>query len=227
MGTGSTSTELSIPGWLEDAAKRNLSRADTTAGLGYAPYYGPDIAALTPMQQAAMQSANSAASAFGMAAPTDAMAGMPAAQTYAGGVQGYSSAPMYEQALGALKSNAPGLYDAIAAMFINPQTGAAPTGSYASPAGGAATDVLGPSRHDAARTGQGRASEYRSGGGGGAPSNGSLFLGTRSLNTPLSYAPGGINTRNPGSLVNRVAAAATSGPQGAPTASSRPMARPY
>ena len=121
---GSQSTSVQVPAWLEQAAQGNLARADRAAQIGYTPYYGPEVAAFTPMQQAAMQGTNQAASAFGMAAPTDT--GMPQAQTFAGGVQGYSSAPMYEEALAALQQNAPGQYNAIRNMFLDPQG----TGAY-------------------------------------------------------------------------------------------------
>lgn len=129
---GSTTTKVEIPAWLEGAAKSNLARADEIAKIGYTPYYGPDVAALTPMQQAAMRNTNSAASAFGMAAPSDPMAGMPAPQTFAGGVQGYSSAPLYQESVDALQSNMPALYDAIRSMFIDPQTGAQPRSPFGS-----------------------------------------------------------------------------------------------
>jgi hypothetical protein len=58
------------------------------------------------------------------------MAGMPEAQTFAGGVQGYSSAPLYEQSLDKLFANAPAQYNAINSMFIDPFTGAAPRSGY-------------------------------------------------------------------------------------------------
>lgn len=135
---GSQSTSVQIPAWLEQAAQANLGRADQAAQIGYTPYYGPDVAAFTPMQQAAMQGTNQAASAFGMAAPIDAMAGMPQAQTFAGGVQGYSSAPMYEEALAALQQNAPGQYNAIRNMFLDPQGTGAYTPSTPAPAAPAA-----------------------------------------------------------------------------------------
>jgi len=135
---GSQSTSVQVPAWLEQAAQGNLGRADQAAQIGYTPYYGPEVAAFTPMQQAAMQGTNQAASAFGMAAPTDAMAGMPQAQTFAGGVQGYSSAPMYEEALAALQQNAPGQYNAIRNMFLDPQGTGAYTPSNPAPAAPAA-----------------------------------------------------------------------------------------
>lgn len=129
---GSTTTSVEIPAWLENAAQTNLARADQLSTIGYTPYYGADVAALTPMQQASMQNTNQGAAAFGMAAPTDAMAGMPQAQTFAGGVQGYSSGGLYDQALSELQTRRPGQFAALNAPFINPYTGAPP----ASPFGG-------------------------------------------------------------------------------------------
>lgn len=121
---GSQTTSVQVPAWLEQAAQKNLGRADAVSGIGYTPYYGPDVAALTPMQVGAMSNANAGANAFGMGS-ADPFAGMPAPQTFAGGVQGYSSAPMYEESLAKLKAQSPGQYQAIMDMFINPQTGAA------------------------------------------------------------------------------------------------------
>jgi hypothetical protein len=123
---GKQTTSVKIPAWLEAGARQNMARADELAKIGYVPYFGPDVAAFSPMQQAAFQNTNDAASAFGMAAPSDPMAGMPAPQTFAGGVQGYSSAPMYQQALAQLQANNPGQYAAMQAPFVNPVTGAQP-----------------------------------------------------------------------------------------------------
>jgi hypothetical protein len=125
---GKQSTSVTVPAWLEDAAKRNLARADGLAQIGYAPYYGPDVAAMTPAQAMAMQNTGNASQAFGLGS-YDPMAGMPQAQSF-GGVQGYSSGPMYDQALAALKAKAPGQFDAMMAPFINPQTGAQPMSPY-------------------------------------------------------------------------------------------------
>lgn len=212
---GSTTSQVQIPAWLESAARQNLARADRVAQLGYTPYYGPDVAAMTPMQIAAMQNTNNAASAFGMAAPTDAMAGMPQAQTFAGGVQGYSSAPIYQQSVDALAAARPGQYNAMQSMFVDPMTGAqpmAPFGSGVTYGNAAAMPVAIPA---AMQREYGGRDNY------GAPIAGG---GTRSLDSIGSYAPGGVNTRDPGSLGNRVAAA-VSGPQGKPTAADRPVSR--
>ena len=120
---GSTTSEVKIPQWLEDAARANLAQAGEVSQIGYVPYYGPDVAAMTPMQESAIQNINQGASAFGMAAPSDPMAGMPQAQEFAGGVRGYSSAPIFEQSLAQLEQNRPGQFEAISRMFIDPVTG--------------------------------------------------------------------------------------------------------
>jgi hypothetical protein len=122
---GKSTTEVKIPDWLESAARSNIGRAENVAALGPMPYYGPDVAAMTPMQTAAGQGINTAAGAFGLGT-TDLSMGMPAPQTFAGGVQGYSSGGLYDQSLAELQRRAPGQYNAITGMFINPQTGAAP-----------------------------------------------------------------------------------------------------
>lgn len=121
---GSSTTTVDVPKYIEDAAKRNLNRAEGIAGLGYTPYYGADVAAFTPMQEAAFGSTNLAASAFGM--PTvgaSQITGMPEAQTFAGGARGYSSAPMYEQSLQELQARRPGQYEYMQGFFIDPVTG--------------------------------------------------------------------------------------------------------
>lgn len=127
---GSQTTKVEIPAWLEKAAKSNLARADEIAKIGYTPYYGPDVAALTPMQQAAMQGTNQAASAFGMPAVSDPMAGMAQPQTFAGGVQGYSAAPMFQQSVGQLAAQRPAQYAALNAPFVNPITGRQPSAPF-------------------------------------------------------------------------------------------------
>jgi hypothetical protein len=123
---GSETTKTEIPKWLEGAAKDMLGQAQGVARIGPITYRGPDVAALTPQQIAARQGTNQAASAFGMGT-VDPTAGLPMAQDF-GGMQGYSSAPMFDQALAELRRTAPAQYEAIMGQFINPQTGAAPVG---------------------------------------------------------------------------------------------------
>lgn len=125
MSGGKQTSETKIPEWLSGAAQQALARANSVAAIPYTPYFGPDVAAMTPMQEAAASNINAGASAFGMAAPTGT--GMPEAQTFAGGVRGYSSAPMYEAAVNELKTRYPGAYNAIMGQFSDPMTGAMPS----------------------------------------------------------------------------------------------------
>jgi hypothetical protein len=126
---GSTSTSVEIPEYIEQAAKFNLRQAGALgqpgiAQIGYTPYYGPDVAAFTPTQEAAFQNVAGQAGAFGLATPAGgAMAGMPAPQDFAGGIRGYSSAPMYEQSLGEFARRRPAQFNLIESLFINPVTG--------------------------------------------------------------------------------------------------------
>ena len=216
---GKSTTEVKIPDWLESAARSNIGRAENVAALGPMPYYGPDVAAMTPMQTAAGQGINTAAGAFGLGT-TDLSMGMPAPQTFAGGVQGYSSGGLYDQSLAELQRRAPGQYNAITGMFINPQTGAAPL-SFGSSVPAmppmAAAPVTYPQPAPVVDRGGSDRAPLAFGGGAGR--------GTTSMATPASYMPGGINTNNPNSVANRVAAA-LSGPQRAPTQADRPVARP-
>jgi hypothetical protein len=129
-GSGKTTTEVKVPAWLESAAQKNLAKADALAQIGYTPYYGPDVAAMTPMQMASMQGTNTAASAFGLPA-ADPMAGAPTAMNY-GGMPAYSSGGMYDQALAELQRRQPAQYEALRAPFIDPVTGAQPVAPFGS-----------------------------------------------------------------------------------------------
>ena len=126
-GKGGTQTsQITIPDYIEEAARRNLAKAEDISQIGYVPYYGPDVAAFTPMQEASFQQAADVASAFGLAAPTtqtDIMGGMPAPTQYAGGVRGYSAAPMYEQAVSELAAQRPAQAEYLQSFFIDPMTG--------------------------------------------------------------------------------------------------------
>lgn len=126
---GSQTSKVEIPAWLEQAAQRNIGRAEDLATLGYTPYYGPDVAAMTPMQEAAMANTNAGAAAFGLAAP--ATTGAPTAQDFGGGVRGYSSGSLYDQAVAELQGRLPGQYAGLTAPFRNPVTGAMPAAPYA------------------------------------------------------------------------------------------------
>jgi hypothetical protein len=128
---GSTSSTVTIPEYIEEAARRNLTKAEKISQLGYVPYYGPDVAAFTPMQEASFQNVADTASAFGLSAPAtqaDIMGGMQRPTEYAGGLKGYSSAPMYQASLDRLAAERPSQKSYMDSFFINPYTG-----EYASP----------------------------------------------------------------------------------------------
>jgi hypothetical protein len=191
---GKTTTQVQIPKWLEAGAQQNMARANELAKIGYTPYFGPDVAALTPQQIAAMQGTNQAASAFGMAS-VDPMAGMPAPETFAGGVQGYSSAPMYQDALAQLQATNPGQYAALMAPFINPVTGAQPGAPFGS--GGSSSRTSDSSRRatSSASSGSGGGGSYTptSGGSGGYTSLRDMFDGGGPGTSGSTYSGGPLS----------------------------------
>ena len=133
---GSTSSSITIPDYIEEAARRNLAKAEDISRIGYVPYYGPDVAAFTPMQESAFQQTADVASAFGVGpqmSRQDIMGGMAAPTEYAGGVRGYSAAPMYEQAVSELAARRPAQAEYLQSFFIDPLTGQAAAG-YGQPA---------------------------------------------------------------------------------------------
>jgi hypothetical protein len=196
---GKTKETQQIDPALRDAALAQLDMARRAGQLGFVPYKGDTVAGFQPAQIAAMQNTNAGLEAFGLgtsAVPTG------------GNLSPYG---IYQEQLAQM---APGQRAFIESMFINPMTGAMPAmgGGAAAPATPAQAAAA------AAMPREGRDRE-----GMGMPAGGGA-RGTTSMATPASYMPGGVNTRNPGSLANRVAAAA-SAPQRAPTASSRPARR--
>ena len=127
---GSTSSSVTIPEYIEEAARRNLAKAEGISQIGYVPYYGPDVAAFTPFQQAGFQQTADVASEFGLGpqmSQADVMGGMPAPTEFAGGVRGYSAAPLYQQAVDELAAQRPAQAQYIESFFIDPVTGQAGT----------------------------------------------------------------------------------------------------
>jgi len=123
---GSTTSSVEIPDYIEEAARRNLAKAEDISQIGYVPYYGPDVAAFTPFQEAGFQQTADVASAFGVGpqmSRSDIMGGMPAPTEFAGGVRGYSSAPLYQQAVDELAAQRPAQAQFIESFFIDPVTG--------------------------------------------------------------------------------------------------------
>lgn len=120
---GTQQQEVTLPKFYETGLQQGLGMGRDIAAMGYVPYYGPDVAAFSPLQQAAFQGTDVMASAFGMPT-TGGQQYMPQAETFAGGVQGYSSAPIFEQAQQQLATNAPAQAQYLASFGIDPVTGA-------------------------------------------------------------------------------------------------------
>jgi hypothetical protein len=235
---GSTSSTVTVPQYIEDAAKSNLAKADEIAKIGYTPYYGPDVAAFNQMQQAGFQNTAGMADAFGLAGGGTGMEGMPTPTTYAGGVQGYSSAPMFEQSMAELEARRPGQYAAINAPFIDPVTGAQPATPYGT--GGAdespvSSGILSPYLTGGDNTGAMTVDEQMamfssspsSDTGAMTVDQQNASFGLSPSGTVSAYLPGGVNDRNLGNPVNQFIAGATSPTQqsGAVTSSLRPIGR--
>jgi len=124
MGSKST-VENKIPAYMEDAGKLAVEEAKKIKEMGYLPYFGPEVAAINPYEQAMAQNVGGMASAFGLAAPAAMdMSGVSTATS--GGVTGYTTAPAYFAALERLKETRPDQYEFFAGLGrFDPITGAA------------------------------------------------------------------------------------------------------
>lgn len=200
---GKNTTTQSIDPALKEAAMANLASAQRVGQLGFVPYTEATVAGLQPGQISAMQSTNLGAEAFGLpqtAIPTG------------GDLSPYQ---IYQTAL---SNMAPGQRAFIESMFINPMTGAAPTMQFGMPpAGGGAGGGggrAGTYEEAADRRRGNTAADRIAAGQGGTGSR----MGASGVTSRL---PGGVNTRNPNSAVNRMAASMAPA-QKAPTSSSRP-----
>lgn len=156
---GKSTSETKIDPALRDFALANLNMATQVGQLGYVPYTGDTVAGMSPGQIAAIQSGNMGGEAFGlptMAVPTGANLNPYAAYTDA-----LANIPAGQRAF-------------IESMFINPQTGAAPTRTFGNPAAAPATNTQQSSgrRRDYDPTGRVRYAAPRSGGGGGGADSG-------------------------------------------------------
>lgn len=129
-GKGGQSTQQIDPA-LTAAARDALDFSASAAAIPFSPNRGVQIAGFTPQQQAAFANANTAAGALGLA--TGAAPTMPALETNAAGIQGYSTGASYDDMLN--KSVTPGMQAAIAQLFANPNTG-----EFTGPQGPLATD---------------------------------------------------------------------------------------
>jgi hypothetical protein len=224
-GSSKTTSASTVPAWVSQAQQDALARANAASRIGNVGYYGPDVAAMTPSQIAAIQGTNMAASAFGQ--PTvDVTAGMPTATDY-GGMNAYSSGAGYDAALAELKARFPGQFEAIMSQFVDRVTGAMPGAT-----GSGQTQMGMPVQKYAPVYGNGSGGGGGGGGGGSTGGGSGSGVGGRSLSDLAmiagSYLPGGMNTNRPFSLLNTIAADVRNAisPQRAPTSADRPPPSP-
>jgi len=119
---GSQTSQVEIPSWIQQPSIRNMARAESLQKVGYMPYMGPDVAGLTSPQQQAMQANIDAASAFGLVDPgMSATDGMPQTSQF-GGISGYSSYPMYEEAVDKFETAKPKQAAAYNNLFVKEQS---------------------------------------------------------------------------------------------------------
>ena len=122
-GKNESKTEQDLPEWLKQPAIRNLQRAEDVQRIEYMPYRGAEIAAFNDVQNAAMNNNIATAKAFGLLDPNSTMTAegqMPTPTTFDGGFKGYSSMPLYDQALAETKAQQPGAIAQYEALFGAP-----------------------------------------------------------------------------------------------------------
>lgn len=122
MSGGTREERTTLPKFYETALQQQIGLAGDVAEAGYVPYYGPDVAAFSPLQQAAFQGTDVMASAFGMPT-TGGQQYMPAPTQFDGGAIGYSSAPLFEQSVGLLEAARPGQAEYLSSFTVDPITG--------------------------------------------------------------------------------------------------------
>lgn len=121
-GGGSSTTKPTVPKFLETGYQQGIGMGSDLSAMPYTPFYGPDVAAMSPLEQASFQGTDVMASAFGM--PTSGgQQYLPAPTQFEGGAMGYSSAPIFEQAVSELETRRPAQADYYNSFFIDPMTG--------------------------------------------------------------------------------------------------------
>lgn len=110
---GSQTQSVQIPAWVEDAAKRNLARAEAMSRVGYMPYYGTDVMGFGPTGDLARQANIDAAIAYGI---------VPEGTT-AAPMGDLSSGTLYDQAVAEYQRRNPASAAYYDQFFMNPRTG--------------------------------------------------------------------------------------------------------
>jgi len=170
MGGSSSTQTTQRPQYAEDAMRLATQRANQIYEAGRMPFTGIDVVAINPAEQAAIDQAAMAASAFGMpSAAANPFEGMEMLES--GGLRGYSSYPIYLADMQRLKDQRPDQYAALARQSgFDPITGEAiapPAPVYTAPAYSSNNDDDGPSHAEI------MAMHYGTGGGSSWSSDGS------------------------------------------------------
>ena len=148
MGGSSSTQRTQIPDYMSDAGRTATQRANQIYEAGRMPFTGIDVVAINPAEQAAIDQAAMAASAFGMpSAAANPFEGMEMLES--GGLRGYSSYPIYIADMQRLKEQRPDQYAALARQSgFDPITGEAiapPTPVATAPVYSSNNDDGGPS----------------------------------------------------------------------------------
>lgn len=118
---GRESKDRTMPKFFETALQQSVGMGQDLAESPYAEYRGADVAAFSPMQQAAFQNQQDAMNAFGMQGGQGSYLPTP---VNTGGAIGYSSAPVYDQARENLAAASPATANYLTSFGIDPVTGA-------------------------------------------------------------------------------------------------------
>ena len=121
---GSNTSAQSIPDWVQGPAQDNLAKAKLAGEIGYMPYYGPEVAGLSPMQTQGMQRTQDAMAAYGMAPQNSQYQSSLPEQTTMGGVSGYGSGNLFDAAVAELALRNPEMaarYASAMAPVVRPQ----------------------------------------------------------------------------------------------------------
>ena len=117
---GRESTDQTLPRFFETALQQGVGMGTDLAAMPYVEYRGPDVAAFSPMQEAAFRNTQDAAMAFGMNSGAGSYMPTPVQQ---GGAIGYSSAPIFDAARENLAEFSPATAEFIPSFGIDPVTG--------------------------------------------------------------------------------------------------------
>ncbi len=110
---GRENTDRTMPAFFETGLQQAIGMSQDLAARPYAEYRGPDVAAFSPMQDAAFQNTQDAAAAFGLG--TGAGNYMPT-PVQDGGAMGYSSATIYDAATATLVEDSPATADILVVL---------------------------------------------------------------------------------------------------------------